>query len=486
MRILLAGGNASLQRSIVRSLLSEPYQLRVLTGGARGGQAEWPARVEPWTALQDQRELDDAATNCEAAIVLDRSVTAWPDGGEDLQEKVIDAAARARVRRMIRVSSAGPDRSAPDAREEALFARDHQEWITLRTTPVYGIGDDPITVFLIMMRSLPVVPLLSGTHVLQPLWHEDLARATLAVLSLPASQLNRVADVGGSESVTQDQLYERVARLIDRRPARVPVPDFLATYGQRLAAALNIRVPFKASHLAFAHGSETTLEPLDNALSSLFGVDATTLEQGLRRLVNELEELTPSQGVGSIEVKRFSSDIRGSRYSATHLLQLFRSRFNEMMPIDVGVEPASPQMELLEGAVLTMALPGRGHVQIRVEEVTDRHVLVSTLRGHALAGFVRFSTRRLNDGIRFEVMTCDTAANALDWVTLTLGGARIQDANWTKVVQNVVQLAGGSATAVQSDARKLDGDEAEDVERWIASIIERQRTAAASPLTRST
>ena len=40
-----------------------------------------------------------------------------------------------------------------------------------------------------------------------------------------------------------------------------------------------------------------------------------------------------------------------------------------------------------------MNLPARGHVQIRVAEVTDDHVVGVTLQGHALAGCVRFSTR---------------------------------------------------------------------------------------------
>jgi NADH dehydrogenase len=475
MRILLAGGNVSLQRSIVRSLLTEPHEVRVSTDD-RAWTAEWSARVEPFG--NDEPALHYAASNCDAAILVDRSVAAWTSGEQDdLTDRLIDIATRAGVRRIIRVTSS--DRLTSNRQEDAALT-DRPEAITIRTTPVYGIGDDPITLFLIMMRSLPVVPILSGTHVVQPIWHEDLARAILAVLSFPASQLNRIVDIAGPDAIAQERLYDLVATLIGRRPARVSLPDFLTDYGQRLANALHLSLPFQTSHLAFAQGSESTLEASDNALSSLFGLDGTSLQDGLRRLLNELDEVTPSQGVGSVEVKRFSIDIRGSRYGAAELLLLFRTRFNEVMPIAVGVEPAAPQVELHEGAVLSMALPGRGHVQVRVEEITDHHAIVSTLRGHALAGIVRFGARTIDDGVRFEVMTCDTAANALDWLTLTLGGARIQDANWTKVVQNVAKLAGGSAGAVEYDARKLEGEEAEHVERWIVTIIERQRTRAAS------
>jgi NADH dehydrogenase len=124
-----------------------------------------------------------------------------------------------------------------------------------------------------------------------------------------------------------------------------------------------------------------------------------------------------------------------------------------------------------------MALPGRGHVQVRIEDVSDEHVIVATLRGHVLAGIVRFSAVDLAGGVRFEVLTCDTAANALDWMALSLGAARVQDANWTRVVQNVAKLAGGEASDISVDGRRLHGEERTNVERWIQNIIRRQQTS---------
>jgi NADH dehydrogenase len=178
--------------------------------------------------------------------------------------------------------------------------------------------------------------------------------------------------------------------------------------------------------------------------------------------------------VGAFEVKRFSADITGSPYSAVDLLRLFRARFKEVMPVDVGVEPVSAQEELTQGAEITMALPGRGHVQIRIEEVADDHVVGATLRGHSLAGIVLFSAQSFKSGVRFEVTTCHTAANAFDWLMLTLGGARLQDANWTRLVQNVVKLAGGVTDGVQSSSQRVTGDERQNLERWIDALAKRQ------------
>jgi hypothetical protein len=112
---------------------------------------------------------------------------------------------------------------------------------------------------------------------------------------------------------------------------------------------------------------------------------------------------------------------------------------------------------------------------VRVEEVTDTHVIVATLRGHVVAGVVKFSAMPTAEGIRFSVMTCDTAANPLDWLGLTLGGARIQDANWMRVVQNVGGIAGGQPGSVVHRAEHLDKDDAAPERAWIHDVVQRHR-----------
>jgi hypothetical protein len=47
------------------------------------------------------------------------------------------------------------------------------------------------------------------------------------------------------------------------------------------------------------------------------------------------------------------------------------------------------------------------------------------------------------------------------------------------VVQNTVQLSGGSTDEVQSDARKLAGEEAANVQRWIESLVAHRRARSA-------
>ena len=273
-----------------------------------------------------------------------------------------------------------------------------------------------------------------------------IARAVTASVTHEFPPTERVLDLHGG-AVTASRFYEDISVLIDRRPVRVPVP----------------------AAWPFALTQPRTTERMDAC--ERLGIVPTPLAEGLPRLIAQLPELTPSQGVGSAQIKRFAIDVRRSRYTAAQLMRVFRWRFREVMPIAIGVEPAAPEQTLKDGAVITMALPGRGHVAIRVEDVSDEHVVVSTLRGHALAGFVRFSARPLEDGVTFEVMACDCAANALDWLGLTLGGARLQEANWIKLVHNVAAMAVGDPGHVVTETRTLTAGEAVDVDRWIGHVI---------------
>jgi NADH dehydrogenase len=265
------------------------------------------------------------------------------------------------------------------------------------------------------------------------------------------------------------QLYEEIAGAIGRRPAQLPLNEFMVSHGQRLADVFGVTLPFVASWHANEIGDTAS------ALTLLLGRSGIPLHEGVRRLIEQLPEVTPDEGRGGLDVKHFYVDITDPAVPAPALLRQFRERFRDLMPAPVGVEPASPGTTLDEGGTVTIALPGRGHVQVRVEEVTDTHVIVATLRGHIVAGVVKFSAMPTAEGIRFSVLTCDTAANPLDWLGLTLGGARIQDANWMRVAQNAGKLAGGRAGRVVHEAQKIDKDDAAPERAWINAVVRRHR-----------
>src|SRR5205814_6672552 len=111
--------------------------------------------------------------------------------------------------------------------------------------------------------------------------------------------------------------------------------------------------------------------------------------------------------------------------------------FAQLTPwhVRVGSEPGSPKVPPV-GTNLSLALPMRGNVQVRVEEVRPRVMTFATVAGHPLAGAVRFLSEPRGDRVRFEVQVYDRAANLTDWLALNPIGAHVQNATWKDTVEN--------------------------------------------------
>jgi NADH dehydrogenase len=259
---------------------------------------------------------------------------------------------------------------------------------------------------------------------------------------------------------------------------RVPIPEFLAGTAARVAATVGAPFPINEAQFQMLIEENVIRDPTANALTRVFGVTPTSLRDGLTMLADAQPEQTPDEGVGGMEKKRFWTDIAGSPYSAESLMTAFRARCTELMPIQFDTEPGTPQ-EVVEGATLTAALPMRGNIQIRVVEVEPRQVTFATLRGHPLAGVVRFATTEPAPGVvRFSVSVFARAANMVDWLAMSTVGGVAQNSTWRTVVQRVSEMSGGESAGVQEEKGVARGEEAAAIERSIGEVVTRHRRAA--------
>jgi NADH dehydrogenase len=144
----------------------------------------------------------------------------------------------------------------------------------------------------------------------------------------------------------------------------------------------------------------------------------------------------------------------------------------------VGSEPDS-DMRLDEGCTLSMDLPLRGTVQVRVEEVDARSVTLATLRGHHLAGLIRFQAQTAEDGgIRVEIISHSQASSWPDELARQAGGTAVQKAAWVTMLEAVVERSGGEAPAgVLVEEEILSEAEAEQVNAWAREIVARRERA---------
>lgn len=493
MRILVTGGTGVIGRPTIDRLLERGHRVRLLSRNAAEDAEDWQGNVEAFPAdMVDPAALRGAADDCDVVLHIAGIVAEHPP--EVTFEKVnvdgtrhlLAEAERAGVGRFLLVSSLGADRGESayhrSKREaERLVERFPGEWLILRPGNVYGPGDEVISLLLKMIRTLPAIPTVGmGNQPFQPVWAEDLAEAL--VLAVERRDLTRAAlDLAGEEVTSTHDLLDRIGELTDRHPPRLPVPSFLAEAGAGMAEALGIDIPVHTDQLKMLEEGNTIPEGGSNALTAVFGVRPTPLADGLATLVDSLPEQLPSEGTGDLRQHRYWADIRGSRLSAEELIRIVRDDFPSLPNhalLEVGAEPGTPtRME--EGETLTLALPMRGNIQIRVEEVTPTSITAATLEGHPLAGAVRFLAEEEEGegGVRFEIRTYTRASNLVDEIAMRTLGEPLKGVMWNSVVESVVERSGGEAAdGVQAESEVLDPDALERIEKWMKTLMRSRRS----------
>lgn len=484
MKVLVTGGTGVVGSSTVTALLRHGHVVQLLSRHADRDAAAWPDGVSAVEAdITDAAALAGAAEGCDAIVhVAGIEDESPPDGTFDRinvlgTQNVVRAAERAGVRRLVYVSSLGCERGRSDYHRskheaEALVRQFAGQWVIVRPGAVYGPGDEHVSMLLKMIRVLPAIPLVGdGAHPFQPIWHEDLGEA-LARAVENAEIAGGVYELAGEEVTTQRDLLARFERLTNRSPMLVPVPELVARAGLGAADFIGMDIGFDENQLQMLVEGSVLPPDANNALSRIFGVQPTALDDGLRRLVDAQPEQLPAQGVGPLDRKRYWADIRGSRYDADRLLDFVRAHFAELAPsiMAAGAEPGS-STRVEEGETLTFSLPLRGNVQVRVAEVDERRFTLLTLDGHPIAGAVRIQTEPAGEVVRFEVQVYDRAASMVDLLMMrTLGGA-FQDAAWRRLVDNVVRASGGRAAEVRHTRESLAPSEAAVVQRWAEELV---------------
>jgi nucleoside-diphosphate-sugar epimerase len=497
MHVLVTGGTGVVGKPVVDRLLEHGHTVRLFSRHADRDAALWRSGVEPWPGnVTRDGEVRGAAEGCEAVLhvvgIVDEVPPEVTFDNVNVQgtRRIVEEAERTGVRRLVYVSSLGADggRSRYHASKRAgeeIVARSPLNWLICRPGNVYGPGDDVISMLLKMVRTLPAIPVINGgDQVFQPVWAEDLA--TALVQAVERDEPARVAlDLAGEERVSLNDLIDLLGAITGRHPQRVPVPEQVALAGASLAEWMGIDLPVNADQLIMLLEGNVIDEGKPNALTGVFGVTPTPLETGLALLADSLPEKLPSDGVGPLHRQRFWADIEESGCTPEELFDMVRRDFHSLPPeglLEVGAEPGAP-VSLEEGATMTLAIPLRGHIQVRVEEVAERSITCVTVEGHHLAGVIRFLVRDAGPGrVRFEVRSYTRAARLVDSIGMAAVGRRLQRATWQGMVETVVERCGGRAPdGVRTESEEIPEREAARVERWVEALVMRRKREEESP-----
>jgi NADH dehydrogenase len=238
-------------------------------------------------------------------------------------------------------------------------------------------------------------------------------------------------------------------------------------------------LPVNESQLTMLREGNVIAAAEGNALTAVFRIEPTSLEEGLKKLADSQPEQLPNEGVGTFKRKRIWADISGSKLTPEELFERFRGDFNEATPgiVDAEIEPGT-RCDLERGGTITMSLPLRGNIQVRVEELTPVKATLVTLAGHPLAGAVRFLAEQRGDKVRFETQVYDRPASLSDWFAMKTVGESLQSRTWDSLVQRMIDESGGvAAEGIQHREEDLDLQKEERIEDWLRDLVnERKRS----------
>ncbi len=490
MHVLVTGGTGVVGRPAVDYLLERGHAVRLFSRHAERDSLEWPAGVESRSgSVGRDEDVHGAADGCDAVLHIAGIVDEIPPEAtfENINiegtRRIVQEAERAGVRRLVYVSSLGADCGTSEYHRskragEEIVRTFSGNWLICRPGNVYGPGDDVISLLLKMVRTLPVLPVIGrGDQPFQPVAADDLG-AALALAVEWNEPAREVLELAGDEQVTLTELLNILEMITDTHPARLPIPETVAMAGAELADWVGMEIPMKSDQIIMLLEENVIPAGRRNALTEVFGIAPKPLSQGLEELADSLPEKLPSEGVGRLHRQRYWADIAGSRMDADQFFEMVRREFYSLVPeglLEVGAEPGTP-LSLEEGATLTLAVPLRGHIQVRVEEIADRTITCATVEGHHLAGIIRYFVEEEGGLLRFEVRSYSRASRLLDALGMATIGRRLQRATWERMVEEVVQRSGGEAAGgVQTEEDVLSETDAEGVERWTERLVLKRR-----------
>ncbi|MEO8561181.1 MAG: NAD-dependent epimerase/dehydratase family protein [bacterium] len=492
MQILVTGGSGVVGAGTVTELLRRGHSVRLLARHADADARQWPFGVTPVIGdVSDAASIAGAADGCDAVLhvagIVEESAPNATFERVNVQgtKNVSAEAARAGVSRLVFVSSLGAPAGESDyhrsKREaERIVAQFGGNWTICRPGNVYGPGDGQISVMLRLVRGVTsIVPTVgSGDQSFQPIWWEDLANA-LATVVERNDLAGEALDIAGTEVTCQNDLHERMSRITGREVRSLPVPEMFAMLGAKAISMVGWNIPFSDAQLQMLREGNVIREGGANALADTLGIAPTSLDVGLGRLAEDQPEQLPSDGIGTLKRKRFWADIVGGTHTPETLFTLFRSHFDDVTPVFVDAKAESRAAgAIAEGESLTLALPMRGHVQVRCATIEERRLTLLTLEGHPLAGAVRFLSESRGPAVRFQVEVYDRPANAIDFLAMRTVGDRLQDHTWSHVVERMVEISGGTAPAgVEHESASLDEEEAKAIEQWVEALAMQRKRA---------
>lgn len=294
MRVFLTGATGFIGGHILGTLSGRGHEITCLTRGRGAGNIEAQALPGVRVVVGDFTRPEsytrhiaghDAVINA-IGIIRETPAASFDAVHTRGPIALFDAAAAAKVSKIVQVSALGADDRAESRYHLSKRAADRHlaglgpSYVVLRPSLVYGPGDHSMT-FFEALAALPLTPVPGdGQYLLHPVYVGDLVHAV--VLAIERTDLKDItADLGGGEPLSFDAMLDTLARRLGKRKARkLHVPWGVMKGTAVVTDSLGGRGPITGEELSMLRrGNFTT----DRTFVERFGFTPVPLVVGLAR-----------------------------------------------------------------------------------------------------------------------------------------------------------------------------------------------------------
>lgn len=238
--ILVTGGSGFLGTHIVRRLVANGRQVRVMVrslehaqkeGRLNGLDIDWVvADVTAPDSLPPAMEGIEQVIHT-VAIAIETGSARYDEVNYQGTVHVVEAAKQAGIQRFLNISQLG---AAPDlpyrflaskGRAQEYVARSGLDWTAFRPSTLFGPGDEFANTFARLVPLTPVIFPIVGTQDsrFQPVWVQDVAAAVVQALD-DKQTIGEELELGGPEILTLEQIERRTLAALGARRIMVPFP----------------------------------------------------------------------------------------------------------------------------------------------------------------------------------------------------------------------------------------------------------------------
>lgn len=291
MKTLVTGATGFVGPSIVRALRVEGRDIRAL--------ARRPDHASNLAALgvevvggdvTEPESLKAAIDGCTHVVHLVAIIQGRPDDFHRVMtvgtQNVVAAAKAADIERFVLMSALGtsdppsvPYYAAKLAEEREVIASGI-EYTIFRPSFIFGPGGGALATFMRQVRLSPVVTVIgSGRQRSQPIWRDDVAAYFARAIDDPRAA-NRLLELGGPDTVTWDELYLLIAKVLGKRRKLLHIPAGVARTGARLTERIP-GAPLSVDQVTMIEGADNVVSNSDAV--DTFSLQLVPLEEQIRR-----------------------------------------------------------------------------------------------------------------------------------------------------------------------------------------------------------